>query len=133
MPNTIPEVINRIFNLGFSSKLTLDRKLFRQTNDCVSLFDTIKALITNLEGIPELLKQYPELDQIVQKIQSNEGYKTLGGHYKIDYITLIPFTAGPELADASDFSKATIEARIKAGAKEAERHSIGTPQRVLVN
>jgi hypothetical protein len=35
-----------------------------------------------------------------------------------------------EFVDAADFSKATIEARIKAGNQEAERQGIAEPKRV---
>ena len=77
------------------------------------------------ENLDSMLKQDPRLKDIVRIvddiIKNHQGYKDLIGHKKIDYFTLIPFTAGPGLANASDFSKATIEARIKAGNQEAER------------
>ena len=87
-----------------------------------------------IENIDATRKQDPQLKDILQLvndvIKNNRGYKGLTGHKEIDYFTLIPFTAGPELANASDFSKATIEARIKAGNQEAERQGIAEPKRV---
>jgi NTE family protein len=134
VPNSIPEVINRMFNLSFSSKLNLDQKLFQQTNDYIELANHIDKLIEKFEKIDSNLKQDPGLKDIVSIVddisKNQQGYKDLIGHKKIDYFTLIPFTAGPGLANASDFSKATIEARIKAGNQEADRQKIGTPQGV---
>ena len=139
VPNSIPEVINRIFNLSFSSKLNLDQKLFQKTNDYIELANHIGKLIEMFEKIDSNLKQDPRLKDIVRIvddiIKNQQGYKDLIGHKKIDYFTLIPFTAGPGLANASDFSKATIEARIKAGNEEAKRQlridqKIAEPKRV---
>lgn len=135
VPNSIPEVINRIFNLSFSSKLNLDQKLFQQTNNYIELANHVGDLMELIENIDSNLKQDPRLKDIVcivdDIIRNHQGYKNLIGHKKIDYFTLIPFTAGPELANASDFSKATIEARIKAGNEEADRdNKIGIHQKV---
>ena len=132
VPNSIPEVINRIFNLSFSSKLTLDKKLFQQTNDYIELAGHIEELVEKLENLDATHRQDPQLRDIVSLvddiIKNHRGYKNLIDHIKIDYFTLIPFTAGS--ANAADFSKATIEARIKAGKQEAERQRIAEPKRV---
>jgi len=134
VPNSIPEVINRIFNLTFSSKLTLDTKLFQQINDYIELANRIKEIILIFDKIDAALKQDPGLKEITliidDIIKNHKGYKELIEHKKINYFTLIPFTAGPGLANASDFSKATIEARIKAGNQEAERQRIAVPRPV---
>jgi NTE family protein len=134
LPNSIPEVINRIFNLSFSSKLTLDEKLFQQTNDYIELAGHITDLIEKIENLDATHKQDPQLKDIVSLVEDiikkHRGYIDLIAHEKIDYFTLIPFTAGSELANASDFSKATIEARIMAGNQEAERQGIAEPKRV---
>ena len=134
VPDSIPEVINRIFNLTFSSKLTLDTKLFQQINDYIELANRIKEIILIFDKIDAALKQDPGLKEITliidDIIKNHKGYKELIEHKKINYFTLIPFTAGPGLANASDFSKATIEARIKAGNQEAERQRIAVPRPV---
>ena len=122
----------RIFNLSFSSKLTLDRKLFQQTNDYIELAGHIAELIEKLDSLDAMHKQDPQLKDVLHLandiIKNNRGYKCLTGHKEIDYFTLIPFTAAS--ANAADFSKATIEARIKAGSQEAERQGIAEPKRV---
>ncbi|MBV8077400.1 MAG: patatin-like phospholipase family protein [Planctomycetaceae bacterium] len=132
VPNSIPEVINRIFNLTFSSKLTLDKKLFQQTNDYIELAGHIEELVEMLENLDATHRQDPQLRDIVSLvdgiIKNHRGYRNLIDHNKIDYFTLIPFTAGS--ANAADFSKATIEARIKAGHQEAERQGIAEPKLV---
>jgi predicted acylesterase/phospholipase RssA len=132
VPNSIPDVINRIFNLSFSSKLTLDRKLFQQTNDYMELAGHIAELIEKLDSLDAMHKQDPQLKDILHLandiIKNNRGYKGLTDHKEIDYFTLIPFTAAS--ANAADFSKATIEARIKAGSQEAGRQGIAEPKRV---
>ncbi len=134
VPSSIPDVINRVFNLSFSSKLNLDKKLFQQTNDYIELANNVEKLIKIFDNLDETLKQDPRLKDIApivdDIIKNHKGYKDLIDHKKIDYFTLIPFTAGPGLANASDFSKATIEARIKAGDQEAVRQQIAEPKRV---
>jgi hypothetical protein len=61
----------------------------------------------------------------LEQIHGHSGYKQLMDHRRIDAFTRIPFTAGRELTDASDFSRASIEARIEAGRQEAKRQDIG--------
>jgi NTE family protein len=134
VPNSISDVINRVFNISFSSKLNLDKKLFQQINTYIELANHIEELIEKFESLDSTLKQDPRLKDIASivdnVIKNQRGYKDLIGHKKIDHFTLIPFTAGPALANASDFSKATIDARIKAGKQEAERQRIEEPKRV---
>jgi len=134
VPNNIPDVINRIFGLSFSSKLNLDKKLFQQINDLIELAGHIKELIEKFENLDATLKQDDRLKDIVPLVadinKNQQGYKDLMGHKKIDYFTLIPFTAGPLLANAADFSKDTIEKRIMAGRQEAQRQHIEEPKRV---
>ena len=134
VPTSIPEVINRVFNLSFSSKMDLDKWMFQQTNDSIELNNHIGELIDKFENIDSTLKEDPRLKDIVpivdDIIKNHKGYKNLIGHKKIDYFTLIPFSVGRGLANASDFSKATIEARIEAGKREAEEQQIAEPKRV---
>lgn len=66
----------------------------------------------------------------VQQIPQHAGYADLTSHKKIDAFTYIPFAADPRLANASDFSQATIEERIEAGYQEAIRQRIWEPRYV---
>src|SRR5512144_2855533 len=68
VPNSIPDVINRIFNLTCSSKLTLDKKLFQQTNDYIELAGHIEQLVEKLENLDATHRQDPQLRDITSLV-----------------------------------------------------------------
>ncbi|MDQ4147774.1 MAG: hypothetical protein M3120_08855, partial [Pseudomonadota bacterium] len=125
------EVMSRILNLLFASKLELDEKLFRKYSQFIDLVDQIALLLNTIEGHEELRAQVEAALRsrgsrlTVDQIRGQAGYQELIAHTKIDAFTRIPFTAGPDLANATDFSKASIEARIAAGRREARNQNIG--------
>jgi len=130
-PGDMQEVMSRILNLLFASKLELDEKLFRKYSQFIDLVDQIALLLNTIEGHEELQAQVEAALRsrgsrlTVDQIRGQAGYQELIAHTKIDAFTRIPFTAGPELANATDFSKAAIEARIEAGRREARNQNIG--------
>jgi NTE family protein len=102
VPANLIEVQNRVTQLLFSSKLTLDQKLFHKINAFVDLIQQIN------QALPpdSTLRQLP-------------GYQELMSHRKIDSLLVITSTT-PELnSGASDFSKAAIERRIASGYHDA--------------
>jgi NTE family protein len=121
VPTSIREVVARFFNIIFSSKLVLDEKLFGQVNDSIDLTRHLDDLLGRVE-------QDPALKSRVDHIRRHDGYQRLKRHRSIDAFTKVPFTAPAGLANASDFSKASIENRLKAGREEAMRQEIGKPR-----
>ena len=115
LPQTLGDVMNRAAQLSFTSKLTLDQQLFAKFNDFVDLVQTIDRV---LQALPT-----PE----AQQIREHPGYAELVRHQKIDAFTVITFHADARLALPGDFSKASIEARIEAGYRDAIQQRIGEP------
>jgi predicted acylesterase/phospholipase RssA len=130
-PSTMEEVMSRFFNMIFASKLELDRKLFAKFYDLMGLLEHIDFLLNVIKDDARLTKTVNDALALVgggltlEQIHGHSGYKQLMDHRRIDAFTRIPFTAGRELTDASDFSRASIEARIEAGRQEAKRQDIG--------
>jgi predicted acylesterase/phospholipase RssA len=123
LPANIQEVVSRFFSIIFSSKLVLDEELFGKVN----------AYIDLARRIDEFLGKVPKKSPLraeAEAIRGHEGYVQLTGHRPINAFTKISLASHPELADASDFSKATIEARIKAGYEAAVRQEVGEPHPV---
>jgi NTE family protein len=121
VPTSIREVVARLFNIMFSSKLVLDEKLFAQVNDYIDLGRHLDDLLRRVE-------QDPTLKSRIDHIRRHEGYQRLKRHRRIDAFTKVPFTAPAGLANGSDFSKASIEDRIRAGREQALRQEIGEPR-----
>jgi len=102
VPVNLIEVEDRVTQLLYSSKLTLDEKLFQKMNDYVDLIQQID------QALPpgSTIRQLP-------------GYLELKRHRKIDSFLVITMTT-PELhSGASDFSRAAIERRIASGYHDA--------------
>lgn len=102
IPKNMMEVLNRMIQLQYSSRLMLDRKFFKK----------IGAFIDMIQKI----------DMIIPKdsdIRQDEGYRELCSHKKIDAFKVISANLAHELSNAADFSKASIEARIEAGYRDA--------------
>jgi NTE family protein len=121
VPTSIREVVARFFNIVFSSKVELDEKLFAQVNDSIDLIHHLDELLRRGETDPAL-------KGLVENIRRQAGYQRLKRHRRIDAFMKVPFTAHDRVANASDFSRATIEDRIKAGREEALRQEIGQPR-----
>jgi len=115
VPQNLGEVVSRAAQLAFTSKLTLDQQLFAKFNDFVDLVQTLDRV---LQATPT-----PE----AQKIREHPGYAELVRHQKIDAFTIITFHADSALALPGDFSKASIEARIEAGYRDAIQQRIEEP------
>jgi len=121
LPTNLRDVVARIFNILFSSKLVLDEKLFRQVNEYIDLAHHLDDLLRRVEKDPTLKSQ-------IEHIRGHEGFQRLKRHRRIDAFTKVPFTAPAGLANGSDFSKASIEDRIRAGREQALRQEIGKPR-----
>jgi NTE family protein len=130
-PTNMPEVVSRFSNIIFASKLELDEALFDKYSQYIELIEQIDLLVSTIQADDDLSKKVDaalsarDANVTVERIRDHAGYQKLIEHRKIDSFRRIPFTAGHELRKASDFSKATIEARIEAGRQEALRQGIG--------
>ena len=58
-------------------------------------------------------------------IRSNPLFTTLRTHRKIDHLNVVTSSLPPELSNAGDFSRSSIEARIRAGHQDAMNQGIG--------
>jgi predicted acylesterase/phospholipase RssA len=123
VPTNMQEVVSRLLHILFSSKLVLDEKLFRKVNSFIDLARRLDSLLGEVPADSPLRKQ-------VEEIRRHKGYRELTGHRRINAFTQVSLASHPDLANALDFSKATIEARIKAGYEDAIRQGIKTPRHV---
>lgn len=102
LPKTLHEASDRFYNLVFSGKLTLDRKLYKKYGAFVDLIQEIDRTLPK----DSPLRQY-------------KAYKGLTHHRKIDrYIVIGDNGVGAE-GSASDFSCKTLKSRIDAGYNDA--------------
>jgi NTE family protein len=104
VPHTMPEVLKRMVQLQYTSRLNFDRAFFRKIDQLVDLLQAIDAELP------------PGSD-----IRQNPTYQDLRAHRKIDRFHVVTATFPSELGDPSDFSAASIDARIQAGYDDAIR------------
>jgi NTE family protein len=108
IPANMSDVVNRMVQLQFTNRLKLDEKLFAKVNNFVELVEKIDESVD------------PD-----DPIRQDEGYKNLCKHKRIDAASIIRATLPPELTNAGDFSKASIEERIETGYRDAIEQKIG--------
>jgi NTE family protein len=112
LPKDIGEVMNRVGQLLFASKLRIDRKLFKTITAIVTLLGKIE------QHIPKELRSDPAYQQIFHQ------------HKKIDALTVITADFPEEQANAGDFSRETLRSRIELGYEQAVSQNIGRPHPV---
>lgn len=111
IPGNLSDVVSRMMQLQFTNRLKMDEKLFEKFNSFIGLIEEIDKLID---------KFAPD-----DSIRETEGYKNLRKHKRIDAASIIRAHMPPELTNAGDFSRASIEARIEAGYRDAIDQKIG--------
>jgi NTE family protein len=109
VPRDMLGVVNRLSQLLFTSKLSLDTKLFAKINSFIDLVQQIDAFVP------------PDCTAI----REHPGYMELVGHKKIDAFNIIRSSLPQQWSNPSDFSKASIEYRIAAGFDDALSQGIG--------
>jgi NTE family protein len=112
LPTDFTEVVNRAGQVLLASKLKLDLKLFRTTNDIITFLQKIDPYI------PERFRNDPAYQEIFTK------------HKKIDALTVITADFPEREADAGDFSREAIRSRIELGYEQAIRQHIAKPHQV---
>ena len=108
IPDDMADVVNRMLQLQYTNRLKLDGKFFAKYNSYIGLVEEINNTLE---------EEHP--------IRQTEGYKELQRYKRIDAASVIRAHLPPELSNASDFSKASIEKRIDAGYRDAIEQKIG--------
>jgi NTE family protein len=108
VPRTFAEVLQRMVQLQYTSRLTLDKDFFGQIDQIVDLITRVGNALSDDDPIRS--------DPLFIKLQA---------HRKINHLNVVTSNLPPLLSNASDFSRTSIEARIQAGYQDATRQGIG--------
>lgn len=108
IPRNMPDVLERMVQLQYTSRLKLDKKFFDRIDRVVDLIARIDAELP------------PDTD-----IRRDPIYQEVRGYRKINHFQVLTSSLPDELSKASDFSRASIEARIQAGYDDATAQGIG--------
>jgi hypothetical protein len=111
VPRTFTDVLQRMVQLQYTSRLTLDGDLFDQMSNLIDLIDLIAAVE---DALPT-----------GSTIRSDPLFTKLRAHRKIDHLNVVTSSLPPQLSNAGDFSRSSIEARIRAGYQDAMEQGIG--------
>jgi NTE family protein len=111
VPQTMPDVLERMVGLQYTSRLTLDARFF----------DTISAVVDLVDRVDAALP--PD-----SPIRDDPTYRRVRAYRKIDHLNVVTSILPGELSNASDFSRASVEARIQAGYDDAVAQGIGSPR-----
>jgi NTE family protein len=107
-PATMAQVLGRMVQLQYTSRLRLDKKFFDKIDQFVDLVAKID------EALPA-----------GSKIRSDPTFEAISAHRKINHFNVVTSSLPASLNNASDFSRASIEARIQAGYDDAIEQGIG--------
>ncbi|HRV45725.1 MAG TPA: patatin-like phospholipase family protein [Smithellaceae bacterium] len=102
LPKTIPEAAERFYNLIFSGKFSLDRKLYDRYDSFVDLMREIDRTIP-----------------ADSPIRNHRGYKMMTRHRKIDRAMVIGEEGTGATGSGGDFSRSALNRRIEAGYRDA--------------
>ena len=110
VPRTMQDVLQRMVQLQYTSRLTLDARFFERTAKVVDLVDRVDAALP-----------------ADSDIRDDPTYRRVRAYRRIDHLNVVTSSLPPELSNASDFSRASVEARIQAGYDDAIAQGIGDP------
>lgn len=102
IPSNMQDVLQRMVQLQYTSRLQLDK----------TFFDKIGQLVDLLAEVDEELPKG-------SAIRKSPTYKKMLAHRKINHFNVVTSSFPPKLSNASDFSCASIDARIQAGYDDA--------------
>jgi len=102
IPRSMQDVLQRMIQLQYSTRLTLDKKFFDKIDRVVDLMAKID------ESLPH-----------DSHIRSDPTYLEMRAYRKINHFNVVTSSLPAELSNASDFSRSSIEARIQAGYDDA--------------
>jgi NTE family protein len=110
IPRRMQDVLERMVQLQYTSRLRLDAKFF----------DT-------LSGVVDLVSKVDEELAPDSAIRDDPIYRKMRGYRKIDHLNVVTSSLPRELSNAGDFSRTSVEARIRAGYDDAIAQGIGSP------
>ncbi len=110
VPRNLPEVLDRTAALQHTSRLTLD----------ADFFDTISGSSTWSTGWTRRCRRTARC----ATTPPGSGC----AHRRIDHLNVVTSRLPPELSRAGDFSRRSVEARIRAGHDDAVAQGIGSPR-----
>jgi hypothetical protein len=108
VPQTFADVLQRMAQLQYTSRLDLDKHFFDE-----------------ISGLVDLIAEIDHALPANSAIRDDPRFTKLQAHRKIDHLSVVTSNLSPDLSNASDFSHASIEARIQAGYDDAVKQGIG--------
>jgi NTE family protein len=111
VPQTLQEVLQRMVQLQYTSRLTLNARFFDKISDVVDLVSRVDAALP-----------------AGSDIRDDPTYRRVRAYRKINHLNVVTSSLPDELSNPSDFSRASIEARIRAGYADAVAQGIGSPR-----
>jgi len=110
VPRTMQEVLQRMVQLQYTSRLTLDARFFDRIAEVVDLVDRVDTALP-----------------AGSDIRDDPAYRRVRAYRRIDHLNVVTSSLPPELSNAGDFSRASVETRIQAGYDDAIAQGIGDP------
>ncbi|MGD8709157.1 MAG: patatin-like phospholipase family protein [Ectothiorhodospiraceae bacterium] len=104
MPETMPDVVERAFELSFFGKLQHDLKLFENFNDFV-----------------ELLERMDQTLPADSPLRKHAAYRRLSRHRRIDRLWVVSGAAPERLGGPADFSESALRERVRLGYRDGLR------------
>jgi NTE family protein len=111
VPRTLPDVLDRVFQLQYSSRLSLDAATFDRVSELVDLVARVDAALP------------PDSD-----VRDHPAWQRLRAHRRIDHLNVVTSSLPATESTTADFSRDSIEARIRAGYTDALAQGIGSPR-----
>ena len=111
VPRTLPDVLDRVFQLQYTSRLALDAEFFDRISHIVDLAARIDAAMP------------PDSD-----IRDDPTYRQIRAHRRIDHLNVVTSSLPIDESATADFSRASIETCIRAGYDDAVAQGIGNPR-----
>ena len=108
IPADMSDVLQRIVQLQYTSRLKLDQKFFDKIDKSVEVMAQINVALP---------KDSP--------IRENQMYRDMCAHRKINHFNVVTSSFPSLLSNAGDFSRSSIDARIQAGYDDAIAQGIG--------
>ena len=108
VPRSLFDVLQRMVQLQYTSRLKLDKHFFDKVDGFVDLIAKIETVLP-----------------ANSTIRNDPQYKEMLAYRKINHFNVVTSTIPASLAAAADFSRSSIEARIEAGYHDAIKQGIG--------
>lgn len=108
VPGNLADVMDRMVQLRYASRIELDRKFFDKIDHVIDLVREVDRVLP------------PD-----SPVRKDPEYRKLLAHRKINRFHVVTANFAPGLGNASDFSPTSVQARIEAGYRDALEQGIG--------